>query len=341
VLCGGYTASGENCSKRAQNRYARCQLHGGRIHPLDSIVKDTEDGPPQQLSRYRQFLAGQITVDDLDDEELALCGFKQSDGKMYKPKNVPRQMVEEFQKVIFDRAQAGLRSLTVDAVKTVGEIMKNKTNEPDIRLKAALAMLDRNLGKTPNVVALTSDKPFEEVFADVFTGTREESRQRRAIESQRVDHDYAEEVPLEGSHSNPVDTQSNPPIDGLDFNSGIYGSSDRDIDLSSEVSDVGSVEDSGRFARSEAIFAQSVEIKPFEYDLSDRSAEIQKAAKKRYASRALGVDLTVPNVPLVRIEVEVNGRKLIRHVDPDTLKTKAPSKSATKKRKAYTLNDFD
>ena len=285
VLCTGFTKAGEVCSKRAENRSARCRLHGGRIHPLDKLVEDNEKAANnkegESLSRYRLFQAGQLTVDDLDDEELACCGFRASNGRIYRPRNVPREMAQAFTKAIFDRAQQELKKHTVDAAKTVAEIMLNSTIEPDIRLKAANTLLDRGLGKAPQNVTHTFDVTgFEEVFTEIFSGPRDS--RPKIIEGEVVTNDRM-------------------------------------------------------FERNEAILAQSVEVKPFEYDLDDKSEEIKKATRKRYASRALGVDLTGPEVPFIRVEI---GDGVFIHRDPDELKVKGPQSNSITARKAYTLSDF-
>lgn len=189
VLCYAVTKSENPCRRRAVNRYPRCDIHGGRLHPLDKVV-DTESGSNDQetqaLSRYKQYLAGQITVDDLDDEELASCGFRAINGTIYKPRNVPRELVQAFTKAVFDRATQELRANVVRAAQTMAEIMQDKTVEPDVRLKAATTLIERNLGKTPTVVQITGQQPWEEIFDGIASGTRESSRATRAI-SERID----------------------------------------------------------------------------------------------------------------------------------------------------------
>jgi hypothetical protein len=320
VLCYGYTKAGERCSKRAVNRYPRCDQHGGRLHPLDKMVNDTEsaanDAQTQSLSRFRQFQAGQITVDDLDDEELAMCGFRGKNGAIYRPKNIPRELAQAFTKAIYERAQEELRSLTVDAARTLGEIMRNKTFEPDIRLKSALSIIERNLGKTPQSITVNAGTGFDEVFEGIYNGSREASRNQR-VQSERPLEIEGEIVESPGLESDSEDDRRN---------------NDRDDE---------DPRDARLFSRDPAILAQSVEIKPFEYDLSDHTKEIKKATQKRYASRTLGVDLTRPKVPLIVEKHSLpNGCTRIRHINPKDIKVATPSKNAVNKRKSFTLSDF-
>lgn len=346
VLCESLTANSVKCGKRALNRSGLCEKHGGDLHSDDKFIRTDESnlGETQALSRYQQFLKGIITVDDLDDEELATCGFRAKNGRIYKPKNVPRDLAQGFTKAIYERAQTQLRALTVDAVDTVGEIMKNSANEPDIRLKAALSVIERNLGKPQQVISLTADKPFEEVFTDVFTGTREESRRRRQITSERVE--YAEEVPLDGERPN-TDQTDNQQFPEQSFGSGsivddVLGSNDQTGSVDSGAESKGAVaQDISAFARNEAIMAQTIPVKPFEYDLSDKRAVIAKATKKRAVARALGIDLDGPKGPYLTIQTQnEDGTWNVKHVVPEDISIKQDSKAKIGKRKAYTLSDF-
>lgn len=345
LLCASSTYAGEKCGKRAVNRSPDCNVHGGRLHPLDKLQKEmedpTNDGEGQALSRYQQYLAGQIGVDDLDDEELACGGFKDSRGHIYKPKTLPRELITAFNKAIFERAQQELRANTVHAATTVAEIMRNPKIEPDIRLKAASLLLDRNLGKAPQVVALTSDRGFDEVFSDLFTGSRDESRQQRSI-TNIVDAEVVEDP---GERSNPVDTvdESSQPnatgdqqsFDGPTGNEVVPNETVRG-DNAENQSPAEKPRDARLFERNPAIIEPMIETKPFEYDLSDHSQEIKKATQKRYASRALNVDLTTPDYPLERVESD----GFVKWRDPKGQAGIRPSKKAEKHRKTYTLSDF-
>jgi hypothetical protein len=322
VLCQGYTNAGEKCSKRAQNRSLRCDVHGGRIHPLDKLVKDDQEATNRRegeaLSRYRQFQAGQITVEDLDDEELATCGFRASNGRIYKPRNVPRELAQAFTKAIYERAQDGVKANVVEAVEVVAGIMKNPKVEYDIRLKAALSMIDRGLGKAPQQINISAELTgFEQVFDGIFSGRREDSRTGKIVDAEVVDDpgQFAGMPELEqsigGSAGNSVVTEQD---------SGSNEPDSRDPRLS---------------ARNPAILAQTVEIKPFTYDLEDHSEEIKKDTKRRYAQRAMEAD---GQRPYIREKLP-NG--MYRHVlDKDWKPPALQSNSQVQARKRYTLSDF-
>lgn len=347
VLCYGITKAGSRCEKKAQNRWPRCEFHGGALHPLDKLVKESEEGSNDEairesLTRFQEFKAGYITVDDLDDEELATGGFRsKKNGTIYRPKNVPRELANAFQRAIYERANEELRSLTVDAARTIGEIFKNRNNEPDIRLKGAFGVLERTLGKPATNVVVSQDKPFEHVFSDLEVGSREQFRNSNR------------DIVIDGATGR-VEQGSQPfEVDSDPFGIGV-ASSTKDDDLSEELPNplrehaigegpdelsAGSVRD-GLFVRNEAILAQFAERKPFEYDLADNSENIKKATKRRYASRALGVDLSGPQIPyLVDVRRTKTGT-FIRYVDPETKVVATKANSADTRRKSYTLSDF-
>ncbi|AYN58069.1 terminase small subunit [Mycobacterium phage Fowlmouth] len=348
-LCTAKTKQDILCERKAVNRSWRCPMHGGQLNRLDRIAKDKEsasnEAETQGLSRYRQFQEGIITVDDLDDEELAQCGFKAKNGVIYKPKNVPRELANAFQKAIFERANAELRGMVVDAAKTVGEIMNNKTNEPDIRLKAALSLIERGLGKTPNVVAITQDKPFEVVFDAILHSAGNVPGAAQTSQAGPLPIESA--IDAESFEIEQPTSLGNPGVEAPKA----FGESDSGdthkpdgIEPSAIERIVSEARESNPRLRERnpAILAQTIEIKPFEYDLSDQREAIDKAIKKRYASRALGIDLTADSVPFIREEwVDKDGVTWIRHVDPNTIKTKSPNQSQVNRRKSFTLNDFE
>lgn len=322
VLCQGFTLAGEKCSKRAQNRSLRCDSHGGRLHPLDKLVKDEQEPTNKRegeaLSRYRQFQAGQITVDDLDDEELATCGFRATNGRIYKPRNIPREMAQAFTKAIYERAQNELKQHTVEAARTVAEIMMNKHVDYDIRLKAANTLLDRGLGKAPQTINHSVELTgFEQIFDGIYSGNREASRAGQIVDAEIVDDpgqltgNLAIEQALNQPVGNPVVTEQ----------------------------DSGSNQPDGRdarmFERNEAILAQTVEIKPFTYDLSDHTQDIKNEQKRLYAKRAMEAD---GQRPFKRVHVKGN---IYKHVlDEDWKPPVSQSNSKIEARKKYTLSDF-
>ena len=168
VVCLGNTMENKPCRQKAINRYPRCAKHGGRLHPLDKLI--TETGEPETeepMSRYQQFLAKQITVEDLDDEELIGFGFRKANGQLFKPKNIPRDMVTAFTRAIFDRSLDKLKSSALEAANTLAALMVDTSVDASVRRLCAESILDRTVGKAPLLVSINSSAPWEMVFESI------------------------------------------------------------------------------------------------------------------------------------------------------------------------------
>jgi hypothetical protein len=110
------------------------------------------------------FLAKQITVEDLDDDELMSFGFRKADGKLFKPKNVPREMVTAFTKAIFDRSLDKLKTSALSAANVLSMLMVDPSVDASVRRQCAESILDRTVGKAPLLVTLSGEKPWEAIF---------------------------------------------------------------------------------------------------------------------------------------------------------------------------------
>jgi len=184
----------EMCRNKAVNRYPRCETHGAAIHPYDKLVEETGDADADKpMSRYQLYLAKQITVEDLDDDELLGFGFKdEKTGKIFKPSKVPREMVTAFKRALFDRSLDKLKHSSLDAANTLVNIMLDPSIDATVRLRAATEILDRTIGKAPIQVNLKGSPAFEQVFEGLATLTRDESR---AARGKVIDADFHEETP--------------------------------------------------------------------------------------------------------------------------------------------------
>lgn len=193
VLCDGTTKSGEECKRKAVNFAGYCEAHGGKLHPLDKVVdtrraietpKDSAYNNPEvqeRMTRYQKFISGLISVKDLDDEELARGQFRDRKGGFSgnPPKQIPREMHDQFVTELFERADMRLREGLVECVNTMVEVATSPVYEAKDRLKAAQWVFERVRGKQADVVVHTQDKPWEHVFQGISGGSREDSRAAR------------------------------------------------------------------------------------------------------------------------------------------------------------------
>jgi len=199
VLCYEKLKDGQTkCRRKAVNRHPKCNFHGGRVHPLDKLVRDDvemAEPDPESMTRYQLYLAKQISVDDLDDEEIMNFGFRNNQGRIFKPKNITRDMIQAFTKAIYERSLDSLKANALEAVKTLTTIMMDDQVDAPVRIKAATEVLDRTLGKAPQTVQLIGNAPWEQVFEGLASVSREESRAIRGqvIDAEVVGDDVSQE----------------------------------------------------------------------------------------------------------------------------------------------------
>ena len=163
------------CRRKAANRQPYCENHGSRLHPLDKADANINFKDPAAMTRLELLEAGYIDVDDLTDDELR-------NGVAPKGKHL-RVSKEVYQKITqrhFQRAQELMAEGLLPAVQALNHIAQGSAYEPADRIKAATYIVERVMGKTPDVLITKAIKePWEELVAGVATLSREESRARR------------------------------------------------------------------------------------------------------------------------------------------------------------------
>lgn len=266
-------AKGKNqkrCGRLALNRTSRCSFHGGALHPLDQrkvtndFVHRSEEELRQQLSRKEQYERGLLTVDEMDDEELAMQGFRDRRGNVIPLKNVPREISQAFVRAVYERANKELRKYTVESVKTLGHLATDTSVDPAIRLRAAQDIIDRNLGKAPQTVSLTVQSPFEDIFDSIGGVSRAESRRLRGKAIEAASDDAVSETNSNGEREiidvDVVDTSGDSSTDSVNLPNDVSPLEKLANVMCKETSDNGKLDRSRLFARNPAILAQSLEL---------------------------------------------------------------------------------
>jgi len=114
--------------------------------------------------KMAQLYKGEITVADMDDEELARLQFKAADGTFRgRPaNNLPAALVNMMRKELIDRVSEVRRGALKEANETLISVIRDTEAKDADRIKAALALIEREEGKVPDKVELsTGDKGFE------------------------------------------------------------------------------------------------------------------------------------------------------------------------------------
>lgn len=120
--------------------------------------------------RYAEFLAGKITVEDLDDEELAQGRLKSIDGTFRgrPPTVIPSEMVQAMRREWLSRANARLAQALLE--KGIGTLVELAESSPDdgVRLRAAQAIIERTMGKVPDKIEVAAEDPVETLFRKIL-----------------------------------------------------------------------------------------------------------------------------------------------------------------------------
>ena len=132
--------------------------------------------------RWNQFMAGEITVEDMDPEELARGQFRAADGTFRgrPPKTIPRDFATQLSRELLRRADSKLKERLLEALDTITEVMQTGEKDAD-RLRAATLIVERLLGKVPERVVVSPGKPEWELAVDEFLASaREDEKISRA-----------------------------------------------------------------------------------------------------------------------------------------------------------------
>jgi hypothetical protein len=138
--------------------------------------------------RYAQLLQGHITVDDLDDEELALGRLKASDGTFRgrPPSVVPAELVQAMRREWLGRAEAKLRKALMESgIGTLVELANDRSIDEGVRLRAAERIIERTMGKVPDKVELRAEDPVEALFRSILADPRGMSAPREFSAAER------------------------------------------------------------------------------------------------------------------------------------------------------------
>lgn len=122
--------------------------------------------------RYAEFLSGKITVEDLDDDELAQGRLKASDGtwRGRPPAVIPADMVVAMRREWVTRAHAKLNAALMErGIGTMVDLAGNPEIDPAVRLRAAQAIIERTLGKVPDKIEIAAEDPVEALFRKVLS----------------------------------------------------------------------------------------------------------------------------------------------------------------------------
>ena len=172
--CGGtHTQPCKQFARRASvpPRCAKCG-GGTRAETKHLGNGDTKArGLAYTSKRVQALLDGTLSVEDLDDEELARGYPRAEDGTFRgRPSVVPTAVHQRVQRELFRRAGEQLKTNLIAASQTMSDIATNKELDPAVRMKAAQWLIERLMGKTPEVTTTMDEKRYEKLLSDIDRG---------------------------------------------------------------------------------------------------------------------------------------------------------------------------
>lgn len=118
-------------------------------------------------NRYRAFMNGKITIDDLDEDEIMRGQIRNKAGHFggRKPNYVPREFLTQIQVKQREIYEQTLAPMVLKAMRTLDDVMEEKAGryssgpspQHAARVAAAKLVLERALGRVPEQVQIKAE----------------------------------------------------------------------------------------------------------------------------------------------------------------------------------------
>ena len=279
--CGGVRSDGQICQKTAMHRTGFCSNHGGALHPADKLFT-SERGimptSPEKLDRHQKVEMGIIPVSELSDEEIARQQVRMDDGTFSQTSPMlSARILNAMKAEFFARADRFLRENVMDMLKEMRNIATSQVAEDKDKIAAAQWLIERSMGKTPDVLITNkTDTPFENMMGEVISTTRADYRnQQPALHGG---------VPvIEGEIDNGITI-----LDDEEFESELVG----------EQSDESQVEIEAPVVEAQLTPLEAAKAR------REKKKEIQRRRQRRFAAKSRGLD-TIDDLPYELVFKEV------------------------------------
>lgn len=150
-----------------QERAAHARSHIGKKKKGDKTLANGQI-KLRVSGRYADLLRGDLTIEDLDDEEIAMGKLKDKNGNFSgrPPIVLPREFHDAMQRELLKRGQREWHKQYLPAVRRIEEIGKYAESD-SARLGATRYSVEQVQGKLPDTVNMNAViKPYEEVMEE-------------------------------------------------------------------------------------------------------------------------------------------------------------------------------
>lgn len=135
--------------------------------------------PIEKKTRYQQLLDGDISVHDLDDEEIrrGRCRDRQGGFSGRPPTAIPREVSDALRVEFQTRVREVFEQSVHAAQAALLEITNNRRAAAPARVRAAEVLLERSLGKVPDKIHQQVEmKKFEVALSGILVDVRVEEK---------------------------------------------------------------------------------------------------------------------------------------------------------------------
>lgn len=153
----------------AQKSAGEANLAKGRKAKQEQARAAREAGLPTGGERWAMLLSGQITVKDLDDQEIKRMKVRGQDGTFSgRRRAIPSNLILAFQREQVERANNEVRSMAIGAVKELYKMGTDVDVGEAARVRALTYLADRALGKTPETMRIEGMSGFDKMLSDAI-----------------------------------------------------------------------------------------------------------------------------------------------------------------------------
>lgn len=146
----------------------------GRVKANLPPSRRAKPKPVDQKSRWQKLIDGDITVEDLDWDEVMAGKCKDKNGKFSgrPPDMMPKALLQAFRKEMEKRIQTQFDEGLEVALATLQDVMLSRLAAAPARVRAAEVWIERTVGKVPDKTQMTVEiKPFEENIEGLLVDT--------------------------------------------------------------------------------------------------------------------------------------------------------------------------
>lgn len=139
--------------------------------------------PKATKSRHQMLVDGELTVDELDDEELQRFRGRDINGEFVgRTKPLSPKLQAEIRQKLLSAMQTNIEGFLPRATALLARIAEDSDSDA-ARVKAIDLMLQRGAGKVPDVVRVGVEDPWDAVLADFLkAGTSDDPELAKARE---------------------------------------------------------------------------------------------------------------------------------------------------------------